>query len=272
MPLNPDTWTPQVWPRFRTPSPFLRLKVLCLERTSVFAFFRNSSHISTHLPNLRTLNLKFHSRTEIHLTELLSLTLFTKLEELHLTSSHPNLRELSLYCAQENLTTNSPVALGQSCRSLVVCTIKCLQLDLFALEDKASVVYASNTPLYPELTDLSAHYLLLPNSPRRYPSSSRDLIATYLDVTDGDEDMFSFSSDEWEQSSNLGTDHPVIANQVSVLTTHFSKAAYFRFWTVEKMTVPQLYWEFTEAVQTAWMEVKRQRGERVRLARLRQRE
>jgi hypothetical protein len=45
--------------------------------------------LSTHLPTLRTLSLKFHSRTEIDLREFLSLARFTKLEELHLTSSIP---------------------------------------------------------------------------------------------------------------------------------------------------------------------------------------
>jgi hypothetical protein len=38
------------------------------------------------------------------------------------------------------------------------------------------------------------------------------------------------------------------------------------------MAVPDLYCEFTEAVQTAWMEEKGRRGERVRLARIRQME
>jgi hypothetical protein len=126
--------------------------------------------LSTHLPTLRTLNLKFHSRTEIDLPEFLSLARSTKLEELHLTSSIPyfripnitdthltslvslprNLRELSLYCTQENLTTDSLIALGQSCRSLVVCTIKCLQFDLYALEDQAGTASALKTPLFPQ--------------------------------------------------------------------------------------------------------------------------
>ncbi|KAL3490116.1 hypothetical protein BJX62DRAFT_142678 [Aspergillus germanicus] len=77
---------------------------------------------------------------KIHLPELLSLALLAKLEELHLTSSVPyfpipditdtnftslisalgNLRELILYCVQENLTTISLIALGKSYQSLVL--------------------------------------------------------------------------------------------------------------------------------------------------------
>ncbi|KAL2842873.1 hypothetical protein BJX68DRAFT_244499 [Aspergillus pseudodeflectus] len=61
--------------------------------------------LSTHLPNLRTLNLKFHTRTEIHLPELLSLALFTKLEELHLASltpvlPHPKNHRYTFYLAR----------------------------------------------------------------------------------------------------------------------------------------------------------------------------
>jgi hypothetical protein len=250
--------------------------------------------LSTHLPNLRTLNLKFHTRTEIHLPELLSLALFTELEELHLTSSLPyfripkitdthftslvsrlrHLRELSLYCAQESLTTESLIALGQSCRSLVFCTIKCLPLDLSALEDRTGTTSASDRPLFPELTDLSVHHLLLPNSPGNYPYSSRHQIETYLDIPkeeDGEEDMLPDPNDEPGQSYDseieLKPDPVVIAIQVSILTMHFPKMAYLEFWPAA-----DVHWEFTEAVKTAWMEEKGRRVERMRLARIRQME
>ncbi|KAL3444125.1 hypothetical protein BJX65DRAFT_188928 [Aspergillus insuetus] len=206
--------------------------------TTITTFtFQDLSH---NLPNLRTLHLQFRSRAIIHLPELLSLALLTKLEELHLTSSVPyfripditdthftslvsalsDLRQLFLYCSQENLTTNSLIALGKSCRSLVVCTIRCLSLDLPVLEDRTCTV--SDTPLFPELTDLTVHCLTSPIPPRNYPSSSRHQIETYLDVTE-DQDREEDRPSQREQSSHL--DHVpepgplVIATQVSILTT-----------------------------------------------------
>ncbi|KAL2842874.1 hypothetical protein BJX68DRAFT_159291 [Aspergillus pseudodeflectus] len=71
----------------------------------------------------------------------------------------------------------------------------------------------------------------------------------------------------YDSELELKPDPVVIAIQVSILTMHFPKMAYLEFWSAA-----DVHWEFTEAVKTAWMEEKRRRVERVRLARIRQME
>jgi hypothetical protein len=243
--------------------------------------------LPSYLPNLRTLHMKFNFGTKIHPTELLFLASLTNLEELHLTTMLPSfhipedptdtifpslfsglgmLRELSLYCTRENLKTKFLIALGKSCRFLAVCTIKYLPLDISAFGELA----VTETPLFPELTDLSVNYIVPPPPPPPPPPQLQHL-------SHQSERRLGQSSHEVEpvakpEPQSLEPDPLVVANQVALFTTHFPKTSYLGFWGADNMEVLDAERTFTKAFRTAWVQGRRRRGERVRFERKRKME
>ncbi|PKX99536.1 uncharacterized protein P174DRAFT_500994 [Aspergillus novofumigatus IBT 16806] len=130
--------------------------------------------LSSYLTELRHLRIKFYGRTRISPDDLISLGALTHLRELHLVtplrkgfripkfnnthfralvSGLVNLREISLSCARENLTTASLIALAESCPCLVSCAIRWLEVNVCELQH-------CKAPLFPELRELLVNNLV----------------------------------------------------------------------------------------------------------------
>jgi hypothetical protein len=130
--------------------------------------------LSSYLTELRHLRIKFYGRIRISPVDLISLGTLTHLRELHLVtplrkgfripkfndthfralvSGLVNLREISLSCARENLTTASLVALAESCPYLVSCAIRWLEVNVCELQH-------CKAPLFPELRELLVNNLV----------------------------------------------------------------------------------------------------------------
>ncbi|KAL2869836.1 uncharacterized protein BJX67DRAFT_322714 [Aspergillus lucknowensis] len=236
--------------------------------------------LPSHLPNLRILDIKFYARTRIRRAEFISLGSLTELRELHLATMLPgfriprlnddhfrsvvsrltNLRELSLFCTRENLTTASLITLGESCPFLRVCTMPHLRIGLLTFET------CQKRPLLPELTDLVVDSLT-PESESEFRPQPNPAVEDPERISNSTEDQVKGDHETSKDSLTSAA-----TAQASLFLAHFPEATHFDFWRYRGEDMGPGVWEFCHAVRRAWRKQRREQGKGVRSYRRRKME